>query len=117
MVSRVIDCLFCKIVSGDVPSEMVYETDLILAFRDVNPVAPTHVLVIPKVHIQDISGLEGQPDLSQALLDGCREVARLENITEQGFRVVTNTGAESGQSVFHLHLHVLGGRRMAWPPG
>lgn len=112
------DCLFCKIVEGELPSDRVLETDHVLAFRDLNPVAPTHVLVIPKAHVADIVDLEsGGSELSAALIDAVREVARMEGLTDQGFRVVTNTGSSSGQSVFHLHYHVLGGRQFTWPPG
>lgn len=112
------DCLFCKIVEGELPSDKVLETDHVLAFRDLNPVAPTHVLVIPKAHVADIVDLESAgKELSAALIDAVREVARKEGLTAQGFRVVTNTGSSSGQSVFHLHYHVLGGRQFTWPPG
>ena len=102
------DCLFCKIVSKDVPAQVVLDHDDVLAFRDVNPQAPTHVLVIPKEHIMLFTG-RAHPDLAN-------EVAREDGVAG-GFRLVTNIGRAAGQSVDHLHLHVLGGRTMTWPPG
>jgi histidine triad (HIT) family protein len=112
------DCLFCKMVAGDIKPTTVYEDDEVLAFRDLNPQAPTHVLVIPKIHISTINDL--QPD--QAALIGklflaAQKVARDEGIAERGYRTVMNCNREAGQSVFHIHLHVLGGRAMNWPPG
>jgi histidine triad (HIT) family protein len=111
------DCLFCRIVAGEIPSDRVLEDDDVVAFRDVNPQAPTHVLVVPRRHVPDVDTL-GVDDagLLSSLFAAVRRVAELENLSK-GYRVVTNVGAESGQSVFHLHLHVLGGRRMEWPPG
>lgn len=117
MTDRDRNCLFCKIVAGEIPSERVLETDEVIALRDIHPQAPTHVLVIPRRHVPDVDTLpddEGQ--LLGALFAAVRRVAEQEGLAK-GYRVVTNVGAESGQSVFHLHLHVLGGRRMAWPPG
>lgn len=112
------DCIFCKIVAGQIPSDKVLETDDLIAFRDINPQAPVHVLIIPKTHVASVADLG--PDHA-ALLAHCfaaiREVARKERLDASGFRVVTNHGAEAGQSVFHLHFHVLGGRPMRWPPG
>jgi histidine triad (HIT) family protein len=111
------DCLFCRIVADEIPSDRVLEDDDVVAFRDVNPQAPTHVLVVPRRHVPDVDTL-GVDDagLLSSLFAAVRRVAELENLSK-GYRVVTNVGAESGQSVFHLHLHVLGGRRMEWPPG
>lgn len=110
-------CLFCKIASKQIPSKLVFEDDDVFAFHDINPVAPTHILVIPKQHIVSLG--EAQPEhqalLGKMLLAAQRAAA--EAGLTSGFRVVFNTGAEAGQSVFHLHLHVLGGRPMGWPPG
>ena len=111
-------CLFCKIVRGEVPAKVVLSNAHVLAFHDVNPVAPTHVLVIPKQHIASIHDvtLEHAALLGELLLAG-REVAEKLSLGESGYRLVMNTGKDAGQSVFHVHLHVLGGRPMAWPPG
>lgn len=110
--------IFQKIIDREVPADIVHEDERCLAFRDVNPVAPTHVLVIPKKPIVRI----GQMDASDAALIGhllwvCAEVARAEGIDESGYRVVTNSGDDGGQSVDHLHFHVIGGRHLKWPPG
>ena len=111
-------CLFCKIVAGAIPAEKVYEDDGTVAFRDINPQAPVHVLVIPRVHIAslDDAGEADEAKLGQLMLAAAR-VARQEGLSEGGYRTVVNTGAGAGQSVFHIHLHVLGGRALAWPPG
>jgi histidine triad (HIT) family protein len=112
------DCLFCKIVAGEVPSTVVHETDLTLAFRDINPQAPTHVVVIPKAHHTDAASLaEADPSLAGALLAAAGAVARQEGVAGSGYRLVFNTGPGAGQSVLHVHCHVLGGRPIAWPPG
>ncbi len=111
------DCLFCQIVSGQVPSDKVHETDNVLAFRDINPGAPTHVLVIPKQHIASaIEFDKTHGDLLVELFEVMGEVARSEGITD-GTRIVTNVGSKAGQSVFHVHFHVVGGRPLSWPPG
>ena len=111
------DCLFCKIVSKDVPAQVVLDRDDVLAFRDVNPQAPTHVLVVPKDHVPSLEALgAGHGPLLASLVDAVNEVARNDGI-DGGFRMVTNIGAAAGQSVDHLHLHVLGGRSLTWPPG
>jgi histidine triad (HIT) family protein len=109
-------CIFCRIVAGEIPAKKVLETDAALAFEDLAPQAPTHVLVIPKRHVESVGGL-GDEDaaLSGKLLLAARDVARAKKLTD--FRVVANSGAGAGQSVFHLHLHVLGGRPFDWPPG
>jgi histidine triad (HIT) family protein len=111
------DCLFCKIVSKEVPAQVVLDREDVLAFRDVNPQAPTHILVIPKRHV---ASLEALPDDAGPLLAGLvaavNEVAREDGVAG-GYRLVTNVGRVAGQSVDHLHLHVLGGRGMTWPPG
>lgn len=112
------DCLFCKIVAGDIPSKVVLDRGNVLAFRDINPAAPTHILIIPKEHLVDVSSIsDDQGDLLAELFTAARELAHSESIAESGYRVVANTGRDAGQSVFHLHFHLLGGRRMAWPPG
>ncbi len=112
------DCLFCRIVRGEIPSDPVLETDELLAFRDIDPKAPTHVLVIPRAHIDSLSA--ATPD-HRALLGSIQlaaaEVARREGIQDRGWRLVTNVGRDGGQSVGHLHYHVLGGRALGWPPG
>lgn len=112
------DCLFCKIVSGDVPATRVLETERTLAFRDINPQAPIHVLVIPKPHYRDLADLAGGDSSLVAEIAGqVHKVAVAEGIAEAGYRVVFNTGAVAGQTVDHAHAHVLGGRPMTWPPG
>lgn len=117
MTDRDPDCLFCKIVADEIPSDRLLQTDEVIAFRDIHPQAPTHVLVIPRRHVPDIDTLaDDKGELLAALFAAVRNVAEQEGLAK-GYRVVTNVGAESGQSVFHLHLHVLGGRRMSWPPG
>jgi histidine triad (HIT) family protein len=111
------DCLFCRIVAGEIPSDRVFEDDDVIAFRDIAPRAPTHVLVVPRRHVVDAHALgptDGQ--LLSALFAAVRRIADDAGL-ERGYRVVTNVGPESGQSVFHLHLHLLGGRPMSWPPG
>ena len=111
------DCLFCRIVAGDVPSEVVHETDRTLAFRDVGPKAPTHVLVVPRAHHADVAALaDGDPALLADVMAAAVAVARAEGL-DPGFRLVLNTGADGGQTVQHVHVHVLGGRALGWPPG
>ena len=111
-------CIFCRIVEGGIPAKIVHQDDHVLAFEDVNAQAPVHILVIPKRHVAAVQDCQsGDQTLLGHLLLTCSKVARMKNLTESGYRIVTNTGADSGQSVFHLHLHVLGGRPMAWPPG
>lgn len=108
------DCLFCKIACGDIPSTKVYEDEKVYAFRDIAPMAPTHVLVIPKAHVSGMSAIDEADDaLLAACLRACREVAKLEGVDKTGFRVVSNCGDDACQSVHHLHFHVLGGRKMA----
>ncbi|MBW3612237.1 MAG: histidine triad nucleotide-binding protein [Chloroflexi bacterium] len=117
MSDRDPDCLFCQIVAGEVPSDRVHEDDDVIAFRDVNPQAPTHVLVIPRQHVADAHSLADEDGpLLASLFGAIRRVAAAEGL-ENGYRVITNVGAEAGQSVFHLHLHLIGGRPMRWPPG
>lgn len=112
------DCLFCGIVAGEIPATVVYETDRVLAFRDVAPQAPTHVLVIPREHHADIGALTAaDPGLATELLTAATAVAAAEGVADGGYRVVFNTGSDGGQTVWHVHAHVLGGRHMTWPPG
>lgn len=111
------ECLFCRIAAGEIPATVVHETDRVVAFRDLDPKAPTHVLVIPREHYANVADLAADPDLLAAVVAAAAEVAAAEGIRERGFRLVFNTGAEAGQSVFHAHGHVLGGRPMTWPPG
>lgn len=109
------DCLFCSMVSGDVPADIVLDTEEVLAFNDINPAAPTHVLVIPKRHVQSAAELTGgDSGLLAALFDAAASIG---SGLENGWRLVTNVGPDAGQSVFHLHFHVLGGRKLGWPPG
>ncbi len=112
------DCLFCKILEGGIPADIIYESDSAIAFRDVNPQAPVHVLIIPREHIATINDL----DTDDAVMVGrlfmaAKEIARDEGLADDGYRVVMNCNAAAGQTVFHLHLHLLGGRSLAWPPG
>lgn len=111
------DCLFCKIVAGDIPAEVVHESATTVAFRDVDPQAPSHVLVIPRSHYANAADLaDGEPATVVHLFDAARSVADNEGLGE-GYRIVFNTGAAAHQTVFHAHMHVLGGRAMTWPPG
>jgi histidine triad (HIT) family protein len=110
------DCIFCRIVTGEIPSDVVAEGDEWVAFRDVDPKAPIHILVVPRRHGASVASLE-DAKLAGRLLLAAAAVARREGLEEDGYRVVTNHGTRAGQSVFHLHLHVLGGRPMRWPPG
>lgn len=112
------DCLFCKMVAGEIKSAVVYENDRILAFRDIRPQAPVHILVIPKQHIPTLDDLpEDDPELAHELLHAAKNIARQEGLAESGYRTVINCRGDAGQEVPHLHLHVLGRRRLHWPPG
>jgi histidine triad (HIT) family protein len=111
-------CIFCQMVAGDIKPAVVYEDELTLAFRDINPQAPVHVLVIPKAHVANLNELPPDaPGLSTALFETVKRVAALEGIAESGYRTVVNCLGDAGQAVDHLHLHVIGGRRLHWPPG
>jgi len=111
------DCIFCKIISGQIPSTRVFESDTVYAFRDINPAAPTHILIVPRRHIPRIADLTTEDAvLMGELVHTAQMLAEQEGISE-GFRLVANNGAEAGQSVFHIHLHLLGGRALGWPPG
>lgn len=110
------DCLFCKIAAGEIPSEILHQDEQVVVFRDANPRAPTHVLAIPRRHIPSAAELsDADGELLAALFGALRRVA--EDAGVHGYRIVTNVGADAGQSVFHLHLHLLAGRHMSWPPG
>ncbi|HLM05233.1 MAG TPA: histidine triad nucleotide-binding protein [Blastococcus sp.] len=116
------DCLFCRMVAGEIPADVVSQTDTVFAFRDINPQAPTHVLVIPKEHHPTVGELAAaDPGLLADVVSAAHGVARQEGLVtdgaEPGFRLVTNTGPQAGQSVHHVHFHVLGGRDLGWPPG
>jgi histidine triad (HIT) family protein len=111
------DCVFCRIVAGEIPAEVVHESATTVAFRDLTPQAPTHVLVIPRSHYANAAELAaGEPTTAAHLFDAAREVARAEGL-DNGYRLVFNTGADAHQTVFHVHMHLLGGRAMGWPPG
>lgn len=110
------DCIFCKIVAREIPATIVDETPGCLAFRDVSPATPIHILVIPKKHIGSLNEVD-DPALLGEMMDLIRRLAVSEGVAEGGYRTVINTGSDGGQSVFHLHAHLLGGRKLAWPPG
>jgi histidine triad (HIT) family protein len=112
------NCLFCKIAAREIPAEILHDSDTVVAFRDTNPQAPTHILLIPKEHVESIAGVED--DHGGVLADIAQSAAHLaetEGIDRTGWRLVTNVGPDAGQTVFHLHFHLLGGRGMGWPPG
>lgn len=109
-------CIFCKMVAGEIQPDVVYEDAHTLAFRDLHPQAPTHLLVIPKVHVSTLNDLEDL-SLSGHLLSAVREVAKQAGLAESGYRTVINCNRDGGQEVYHLHVHVLGGRKLSWPPG
>jgi histidine triad (HIT) family protein len=112
------ECIFCKIVSGEIPAEVVYQDDVCLAFRDINPGAPTHILVIPIEHIATLNDLtpEHEPIVGH-VYTVAREIAKKLGVAESGYRVVANCNSDGGQAVFHSHFHLLGGRKLSWPPG
>lgn len=112
------DCLFCKIAQHEIPSEIVYEDDLALAFNDINPVAPHHVLVIPKQHLSTLNDLQEEHKLLTGhLLQVAQQLAKKLDIAESGYRLLFNCNRDAGQAVFHIHLHLIGGRELDWPPG
>ncbi|MDR3628045.1 MAG: histidine triad nucleotide-binding protein [Ignavibacteriaceae bacterium] len=113
------ETIFSKIIRKEIPVDIVYETETVLAFRDINPQAPVHVLIIPKVEIPKITDLDGKThgQLLGELFDAANKIANDLGIAEDGFRLVFNCGSNGGQDVFHLHMHLLGGRKMTWPPG
>ena len=112
------DCIFCKIIKGDIPCTKVYEDDKVLAFDDIQPMAPVHVIIIPKKHIATLMDIDaGSIDLAGSLTLAAQKVARIKKISDRGFRTVINCNAEGGQVVFHLHMHLLGGRKLQDPLG
>ncbi len=112
------DCLFCKMAAGEIQPDVVYETDSVLAFRDIDPKAPTHILIIPKKHISTINDIAAEDScLIGELHLAAKEIALQEGLAESGYRVVMNCNEQGGQAVYHIHLHLLGGRQMVWPPG
>lgn len=112
------DCIFCKIISGEIPCTKVYEDEKVLAFKDINPVAPVHFLVIPKQHIQSVLELnESNMSINADIFKAIHIIAKQMEIDQEGFRVVANVGSNGGQTVAHLHYHILGGRYLQWPPG
>ena len=110
------DCLFCKMIAGEIKPDVVYEDENILAFRDINPQAPVHILIIPKVHLETLNDLDDSV-LAGKLLQTAIKLAKQEGLAEEGYRTVLNCNEKGGQEVFHLHMHLLGGRQMLWPPG
>ena len=112
------NCLFCKIVAGDLDADIIYESDNAIAFRDINPKAPTHVLIIPRQHIATINDIDPEHEaIVGSLFSAARSIAAQEGLSEDGYRAVMNCNEAAGQTVFHLHLHLLGGRTLGWPPG
>jgi len=112
------DCIFCKIAAKEIPSKVVYETEYILAFEDINPQAPVHILIIPKKHIPTINDIEeSDRELVGELVHTAKEIAVEKGIESNGYRLIFNCNKDAGQEVFHIHLHLLGGRKMKWPPG
>ena len=112
------DCLFCKIIAGEIPSAKVYEDDAVLAFKDIQPQAPVHILLIPKVHFDNAYQASAQqPEIFAKVFAAIRNVVEQQGLVENGYRVVINTGKDGNQTVEHLHFHLLGGRALGWPPG
>ena len=112
------DCLFCRIIAGEIPGNIVYSDDRVVAFKDINPQAPMHVLVVPRRHIASLNDLTSADDgLVGEMVRRGAVLAKENGFSDRGYRTVFNTNAEAGQTVFHIHLHVLGGRRLGWPPG
>jgi len=112
------DCLFCKIIEREIPGSIVYEDDRVIAFNDIKPQAPTHVLVVPKRHIESLNELQpGDDQIVGELIRRAAAIAKERGVSTGGFRTVFNTNRDGGQTVFHIHVHLLGGRRMQWPPG
>lgn len=110
------DCLFCKIVAGTIKPDIVFEDDQVIAFRDIHPQAPVHILIIPKQHIANLNEVEDM-SLAGQLLQTAARIAKAEGLAESGYRTVINCNADGGQTVYHLHVHLLGGRQLQWPPG
>ena len=113
------DCIFCKIAAGEIPAQKVYEDDSVIAFKDLSPKAPVHVLIVPKKHIQSVAHFEAEDKelAAHIFVDVVPKLAAELGVADNGFRIVVNTGNDGGQTVNHLHVHLLGGRKMTWPPG
>ena len=112
------NCLFCKIINGDIAAKKVYENEHIIAFNDINPKAPVHILVIPKKHIRSINELNSSDiNLAGEIILAAKKIAKDQRVDSKGFRVVFNTNDDGGQTVYHIHMHIMGGRQMQWPPG
>ena len=112
------DCLFCKILDAEIPADIIFESDEAIGFRDINPQAPTHVVIIPRKHIATINDLQaGDETVVGNLFAAAKQIAQQEGIADDGYRVAMNCNEAAGQTVFHLHLHLLGGRQLGWPPG
>ena len=115
---EILDCIFCKIINKEIPAKVAYEDEDVLAFHDINPQAPIHLLIIPKQHIASIMEINKEDDgLLNKVIMVAQKLAKQNNIDTKGFRIVVNTGDDGGQTVSHLHFHILGGRSLAWPPG
>lgn len=110
-------CVFCRIIAGEIPAERLHDDDLVVAIRDVNPQAPTHVLIVPKRHIASLMDADGDPNLYGRIVEVARTLAQRLGVADRGFRLLVNTGPDGGQAVPHVHFHLLGGRTMGWPPG
>ena len=109
-------CIFCKVIAGEIPSENVYSDDLVIAFKDIRPVAPVHVLIVPRKHIPTLNDMQAEDGVRlDRLFDVARKIAKQFGVHESGYRTVFNVNAEAGQTVYHLHLHVIGGRPLSWP--
>ena len=112
------ECLFCKIISGEVPADIILDKKNILAFKDINPQAPVHILIIPKIHISTLNDIDAiNSDIIGDLVKTASEIAKIEGIDRAGYRTVFNCNHDGGQTVFHIHLHLIGGRLLSWPPG
>ena len=112
------DCLFCKVASGEIPATLVHEDERLVAFRDISPQAPVHILVIPREHVASLEAVaDDQADLVGGMLLVARDLARSEGVAEDGYRAVLNVGADGGQTIHHIHLHLIAGRALSWPPG
>jgi histidine triad (HIT) family protein len=113
-----VDCIFCRIVAGKAPADIIHKDEVVIAFHDAHPQAPTHILIIPNEHLESIGDIRCEHDgLLGQMISVANQLAVQEGIAQSGYRLVTNRGAHGGQSVYHLHLHLLGGRKMRWPPG
>jgi histidine triad (HIT) family protein len=113
-----VDCLFCRIINGELPSAIVYENKSFVAFEDIDKKAPVHILIVPKAHIESVAAMADEDTmLMSEMFEAARDIARQQGISESGYRLVINTGADGGQTVSHMHMHLLGGRALSWPPG